>query len=59
MDPQQRIFLQTVWKAVEDAGYPIEALSHTKTGLFVGFRRMIMRSYCSMLMKPKRIAQPG
>jgi acyl transferase domain-containing protein len=36
MDPQQRIFLETVWKAVEDAGYPASALSATNTGLFVG-----------------------
>ncbi|GLK76845.1 hypothetical protein GCM10008171_20990 [Methylopila jiangsuensis] len=27
MDPQERIFLQTAWRAVEDAGYTPEALS--------------------------------
>ncbi|MDQ1265996.1 MAG: hypothetical protein QG635_1148, partial [Bacteroidota bacterium] len=36
MDPQQKIFLETVWKAIEDAGYKPSALSGTKTGLFVG-----------------------
>jgi polyketide synthase PksN len=36
MDPQQRIFLETVWQAVEDAGYRMSDLSGTKTGLFVG-----------------------
>ncbi|PEO82731.1 hypothetical protein CN558_22205 [Bacillus wiedmannii] len=36
MDPQQRIFLQTVWKTIEDAGYQASQLSGTKTGLFVG-----------------------
>ncbi|MCB0207830.1 MAG: SDR family NAD(P)-dependent oxidoreductase [Anaerolineae bacterium] len=36
MDPQQRIFLETVWKCIEDAGYPIRALAGTDTGLFVG-----------------------
>ncbi|MEO8035391.1 MAG: beta-ketoacyl synthase N-terminal-like domain-containing protein, partial [Acidobacteriota bacterium] len=36
MDPQQRIFLEHVWKAVEDAGQKVSDLSGTKTGLFVG-----------------------
>lgn len=36
MDPQQRIFLETVWKTVEDAGYSIGSISGTKTGVFVG-----------------------
>lgn len=35
-DPQQRIFLETVWKAVEDAGYQASELSGTRTGIFVG-----------------------
>ncbi|MBV9491368.1 MAG: SDR family NAD(P)-dependent oxidoreductase, partial [Verrucomicrobia bacterium] len=36
MDPQQRLFLQTVWLTVEDAGYKKSDLAGTKTGLFVG-----------------------
>ena len=36
MDPQQRIFLETVWKAVEDSGHKVSDLSGTRTGLFVG-----------------------
>jgi len=36
MDPQQRIFLQTVWRAIEDAGYSPSMISGSKTGLFVG-----------------------
>jgi polyketide synthase PksN len=36
MDPQQRIFLQTVWKAIEDSGQKVSDLSGTRTGLFVG-----------------------
>ena len=36
MDPQQRIFLETVWKAIEDAGYTPGELAKIKTGLFVG-----------------------
>jgi polyketide synthase PksN len=36
MDPQQRIFLETVWKAIEDSGQKVSDLSGTRTGLFVG-----------------------
>jgi len=36
MDPQQRIFLEQVWKAVEDSGQRVSDLAGTKTGVFVG-----------------------
>ncbi|GAV11581.1 SDR family NAD(P)-dependent oxidoreductase [Paenibacillus sp. NAIST15-1] len=36
MDPQQRIFLEVVWKTIEDAGYKASDLAGTKLGLFVG-----------------------
>jgi polyketide synthase PksN len=36
MDPQQRIFLECVWKAIEDSGHKVSDLSGTRTGLFVG-----------------------
>lgn len=36
MDPQQRIFLEAVWKAIEDSGQKVSDLSGTRTGLFVG-----------------------
>ncbi|HIJ54486.1 MAG TPA: SDR family NAD(P)-dependent oxidoreductase, partial [Deltaproteobacteria bacterium] len=36
MDPQQRLFLETVWKTIEDAGYRAADVAGTDTGLFVG-----------------------
>jgi acyl transferase domain-containing protein/acyl carrier protein len=36
MDPQQRILLEVVWRAIEDAGYKVSELSAARTGLFAG-----------------------
>jgi acyl transferase domain-containing protein/NADPH:quinone reductase-like Zn-dependent oxidoreductase/acyl carrier protein/SAM-dependent methyltransferase len=36
MDPQQRLALQLVWEAFEDAGIPPSRMAKTETGVFVG-----------------------
>ncbi|WP_256524085.1 SDR family NAD(P)-dependent oxidoreductase [Aquimarina sp. EL_43] len=36
MDPQQRLFLQTCWHAIENAGYNAKLLEKSKCGVFVG-----------------------
>jgi acyl transferase domain-containing protein/acyl carrier protein/short-subunit dehydrogenase/ubiquinone/menaquinone biosynthesis C-methylase UbiE len=36
MSPQQRLFLETSWHALEDAGYGRAELAGTKCGVFVG-----------------------
>jgi thioester reductase-like protein len=36
MDPQERLFLQTVWHAVEDSGYTRLSLSNSTVGVFAG-----------------------
>lgn len=36
MDPNQRIFLETAWEALEDAGYSSETIKDNDVGVFVG-----------------------
>ncbi|HEY0794068.1 MAG TPA: beta-ketoacyl synthase N-terminal-like domain-containing protein, partial [Chthoniobacterales bacterium] len=36
MDPQERLFLETVWRTLEDAGYRKSALRQKPVGVFVG-----------------------
>lgn len=46
MDPQQRIFLESVWGAIEDSGHKVSELAGTRTGLFVG---AATRDYIDMM----------
>ncbi len=36
IDPAQRVFLELAWAAIEDAGYSIEHMKNTLTGVYVG-----------------------
>lgn len=36
MEPLQRLFLETAWEAIEDAGYGGDKITGTKTGVFAG-----------------------
>ncbi len=48
MDPQQRLFLQTVWKTMEDAGYSQVEFAKLNVGLFVG---VFNNDYAELLQK--------
>lgn len=37
MDPNQRLFLETAWSAIEDSGYGGKKLVGSRTGVYLGF----------------------
>ncbi|WP_158021073.1 beta-ketoacyl synthase N-terminal-like domain-containing protein, partial [Chromobacterium sphagni] len=37
MDPQQRLFLEEAWKALEDAGYAGDGVDASRCGVYVGY----------------------
>ena len=45
MDPIQRLFLQTVWHVIEDAGYSGDKLIGSKTGIFMGYASNLIDTY--------------
>ncbi|RFD24048.1 polyketide synthase, partial [Mycobacterium uberis] len=46
MDPQQRILLEVVWEALENAGIPTDSLAGSRTGVMMG---VYFNEYQSML----------
>lgn len=36
LDPQQRLLLEVAWEAFEDAGIPLDKISNSRTGVFIG-----------------------
>ena len=56
MDPQQRLLLQTVWHAIEDAGYAPDALRQSETGVYVGAST---HDYAECLLEAKAMFAHG
>ncbi|KAI7807088.1 hypothetical protein IRJ41_020563 [Triplophysa rosa] len=54
MDPQHKLLLQCTYRALEDAGIPMEKASGTRTGMFLG---LMNRDFelASVRMNPKHI----
>ncbi|WP_309479276.1 non-ribosomal peptide synthetase [Brevibacillus agri] len=49
MEPYQRLFLETAYHALEDAGYGGARLKHSNTGVFVGLETAYQSHYRSLL----------
>ncbi|XP_051543313.1 uncharacterized protein LOC127434534 [Myxocyprinus asiaticus] len=46
MDPQQKLLLQCAYRALEDAGIPLEKVNGTRTGVYIG---LMNRDYETLL----------
>lgn len=49
IDPGQRILLQMIWEAIEEAGYGGELIKGSKTGIFIGYSSDHKVDYCTYL----------
>ncbi|GEC93049.1 SDR family NAD(P)-dependent oxidoreductase [Brevibacillus brevis] len=58
MDPWQRVFLETAYQAIEDAGYGGDKIVGTRTGVFVGKDHTNMQLY-KMVTEPDAMHLTG
>ncbi|MGL4106796.1 beta-ketoacyl synthase N-terminal-like domain-containing protein [Clostridium sp. LP20] len=58
MDPNQRIFLETAYEAIEDSGYGGEKILGSNTGLYLGYSRDLLFNYSSIIadMNPESLS---
>lgn len=58
MDPNQRLFLQTAWGALEDAGYGGDGLRGSRTGVYAGFDNSTVNAYRQLIadVLPEQLA---
>ncbi len=51
ISPEQRLFLQTAWNAIEDAGYDPYQMRGSATGVYLGFSTDFGREYKALVDK--------
>ena len=56
LDPQQRLMLETSWRALEDAGMDPERLRGSRTGVYGGVSN---NEYRSLIMEVSDTAEPA
>ena len=56
LDPQQRLMLETSWRALEDAGMDPDRLKGSRTGVYAGISN---NDYRSMVLDANRTAEPA
>ncbi len=56
LDPQQRLMLETSWRALEDAGMDPDRLKGSRTGVYAGISN---NEYRSMILEANRTAEPA
>ncbi|MCR8984752.1 amino acid adenylation domain-containing protein [Brevibacillus laterosporus] len=49
IDPSQRLFLQSAWETIEDAGYGGSRITGSRTGVFVGINSFQANHYYQMI----------
>ncbi|MBV8707096.1 MAG: hypothetical protein JO028_07890, partial [Acidobacteriaceae bacterium] len=57
MDPQQRLFLQICWQALEDAGYTGERVQGARCGVMAGVLESDFGQRLDVCANPTRVAQ--
>ncbi|WP_342552911.1 SDR family NAD(P)-dependent oxidoreductase [Paenibacillus sp. FSL R7-0652] len=57
-DPNQRLFLETVWRAIEDAGYGGGQLAGSDTGVFLGYSTNTVDMYSRFIYETDLGALP-
>lgn len=58
MDPYQRVALEVVWEALEDAGYGGDLMKGSRTGVYIG-REYTNISYYKQLSEPDQMQLTG
>ncbi|WP_176560100.1 non-ribosomal peptide synthetase [Brevibacillus dissolubilis] len=63
MSPNQRLFLETAWQAMEDAGYSSARLAGSRTGVYLGYNGDAVHDYKRLIemLDPEAmsLAAPG